>query len=350
MCGVLGHLAPVHRCARSVRCVACAVSWTTWLLFTGVHTRCVVLCVRCPGPRGPCDRCARSACCVVCDVFSHLAPVHRCAHSVCCAVFCMCGVACAGLRCGARTRPSGWRLFVAGRGWVPSGRVQVHPDGGSFVACRGWVPSGRAHVHPDGGCFVAGRGWVSSGCAHVNPDGGCSLAGRGWVRCRARTSPSGRRLVLLGTCSRAVVRCVLCALSGFAAPGGRCCLAPVRLPWLCWAACLSGVPRGPAWCAAPRPVWSLLVLPSAFLTPWCLSPPLGLAPPALLGGCAGHAEAGREPGSLCLPLAPAEAGALGSLRVLPVQGPRDGVVPGGSPPRRSWAACAAMVGMCGSGH
>ena len=29
ICGVLGHLARVHRCARSVCCVACAVSWTT---------------------------------------------------------------------------------------------------------------------------------------------------------------------------------------------------------------------------------------------------------------------------------------------------------------------------------
>ena len=44
-----------------------------------------------------------------------------------------------------------------------------------------------------------------------------------------------------------------------------------------------------------------------------------------MGGCEGHAEAGREPGSLCLPLAPAEAGALGSLRVVPVQGPAMGL-------------------------
>ena len=29
VCGALGHLAPVHRCARSVCCVACAVSWAT---------------------------------------------------------------------------------------------------------------------------------------------------------------------------------------------------------------------------------------------------------------------------------------------------------------------------------
>ena len=131
--------------------------------------------------------------------------------------------------------------------------------------------------------------------------------------------------LLLGTCSCAVVLCVLCALSGFVAPGGRRCLAPVRVPWLWPAACLSGVPRGPAWCAAPRPVRSLSVLRSAFPTPWCLSPPRELAPPALLGGCAGHAEPGREPGSLCLPLAPAEAGALGSLRVVPVRGPAMGL-------------------------
>ena len=70
--------------------------------------------------------------------------------------------------------------------------------------------------------------------------------------------------LLPGTCSCAVVRCVLCALSGFVAPGGRRCLAHVRVPWLWPAACLSGVPRGPAWCAAPRPVRSLSVLRSAF--------------------------------------------------------------------------------------
>ena len=164
---------------------------------------------------------------------------------------------------------------------------------------------------------------------------GCGLWCAGWL--------------LLGTCSCAVVLCVLCALSGFVAPGGRRCLAPVRVPWLWPAACLSGVPRGPPWCAAPRLVRLLSVLRSAFPTPWCLSPPRELAPPALLGGCAGHAEAGREPGSLCLPLAPAEAGALGSPRRTR-SGPRDGVVPGASLRRRSWAACAAVVGVCGPGH
>ena len=131
--------------------------------------------------------------------------------------------------------------------------------------------------------------------------------------------------LLPGICWCAMVHCVLCALSVFVAPGGRRCLAPVREPWFRPAVCLSGVSRGAAWCAAPRPVRSLSVLQLAFQSPWCLSPPQGLAPPALLGGCAGHAEAGRGPGSLCLPLAPAEAGALGSLRVVPVRGPAMGL-------------------------
>ena len=84
-CGVLGHLAPVHRCACSVCCFACAVSWATWLLFTGVPNRCVVLRVRCPGPLGSCSPvCPLGVLCCVCGVLGHLAPVHRCARSVHC--------------------------------------------------------------------------------------------------------------------------------------------------------------------------------------------------------------------------------------------------------------------------
>ena len=147
-CGVLGHLAPVHRCARSVCCFACAVSWAPWLLFTGVPARCVVLRVRCPGPLGSCSPvCPLCVLCCACGVLGPLAPVHRCACSVCCVacavswatwllftgvparcvVLC---VRCPGRRCGALTRPSGRQLFLAGRGWVPSGRALVHPDGG----------------------------------------------------------------------------------------------------------------------------------------------------------------------------------------------------------------------------
>ena len=85
VCGVLGHLAPVHRCARSVCCVAFAVSWATWLLFTGVPARFVVLCLRCPGPLGSCSPvCPLGVLCCVCGVLGPLAPAHRCARSVCC--------------------------------------------------------------------------------------------------------------------------------------------------------------------------------------------------------------------------------------------------------------------------
>ena len=87
LCGVLAHLAPVHRCARLVRCFACAVSLATWLLFTGVPARCVVLCVRCPGQLGSCSLvCPLGVSCCVCGVSGPLALVHRCARPVCWAV------------------------------------------------------------------------------------------------------------------------------------------------------------------------------------------------------------------------------------------------------------------------
>ena len=85
VCGALPELAPVHRCARTVRCVACAVSWASCLPFSGVLARCIVLCVQCPGPLGSCSPvCPLLVLCCVRSVLGHLAPVHRCARSVCC--------------------------------------------------------------------------------------------------------------------------------------------------------------------------------------------------------------------------------------------------------------------------
>ena len=78
-----------------------------------------------------------------------------------------------------------------------------------------------------------------------------------------------------------------------------------------------------SWPRVVRRAWSrpvALGAPVGFPVAVVLFPYPGACAPALLGGCAGHAEAGREPYSLCLPLAPAEAGALGSLRVVPVRG------------------------------
>ena len=105
VCSVLGHSAPVHRCARSVcyvaravsraawllfkgvhpRCVvfASAVLWATWLLFTGVHAQSVELRVRCCGPLSSCSPvCKLVVLCCVCGVLGQLAPVHRCAGAV----------------------------------------------------------------------------------------------------------------------------------------------------------------------------------------------------------------------------------------------------------------------------
>ena len=84
VCGVLGHLAPDHRCARSVCCVACAVSLAPWRPFTGAPARCVVLRVRCPGPPGSCSPvCPLGVLFCVCGVLGLLAPVHQCARPWC---------------------------------------------------------------------------------------------------------------------------------------------------------------------------------------------------------------------------------------------------------------------------
>ena len=84
LCGVLDDLAPVHRCACVVCRVACAVSWVTWLLFTGEPARCVVLCVGCPWSPGSCSPvCPLGVLLCVCGVLGHLAPVHQCAWPWC---------------------------------------------------------------------------------------------------------------------------------------------------------------------------------------------------------------------------------------------------------------------------
>ena len=85
VCGVPGHLAPDHRCACSVCCVACAVSLAPWPPLTGVPAGCVVLRVRCPGPLGSCSTvCPLGVLLCVRGFPGHLTPVHRCA----CSVFC----------------------------------------------------------------------------------------------------------------------------------------------------------------------------------------------------------------------------------------------------------------------
>ena len=90
VCGVLGLLARVHRCARSVCGVVCTVSWASRLLFTGVHALCVVL-------RVPFDPFAPVWCvlCCLCGVLGHLVRVLRCRGVLRCVWCPVCGVACA---------------------------------------------------------------------------------------------------------------------------------------------------------------------------------------------------------------------------------------------------------------
>ena len=133
VCGILGHLAPFHPCARVICCVACAVSWATWLLLTGAPARCVALPVQCPEPLGYCSPvCPLVVLCCVCGVLDHLARVHRCARPLCC-------VACA-------LSWATWRLFTGAHTRCVALRVQrpeplgscspVCPLKGSLCWCR----------------------------------------------------------------------------------------------------------------------------------------------------------------------------------------------------------------------
>ena len=369
VCGLMGHLAPVHRCAHSACCVACAVSWATWLLLTAVHAWRVALCV-CgvlghlapvhPGARLVCGvacavsratwlpspvcslgvwccvrgvlgllahllRFARSVCravCCVCGVLGHLAPVHRCARWMRC-------VACAGPRCRMRTRLSGRRLVVAGRRSVPSGRAHVHPDGGCFVAGRGWVHC-LGHTRPSERRLFRG------------PQGLGSLLGR---HASIRTAAGVAWNLFLCRCSLRVVRAVRV-----------CGTRPPLLLATC--PCALVVEGGvPLWHA----LWPRVVCRGSS-GPVALGAPVGCpvavlpfpTPGAVASGFTGRlrgARGGRPRTRLIVPPAgPGPGSGTGLAPRCTRSGPRDGVVPGGSLRLQSWAACAAVVCVCGPGH
>ena len=261
MCGVLGLLAPVHRCARSVCCVACAVSWASWLLFTGAPARCVVLRVRCPGPPGSCSpvcplgvlfcvcgvlgllapvhRCARSVCCVacavswapwllftraparcvvsVCGVLGLLAPVHRCARSVCCFACAVSWASCL-LFTGAPARCVVLRVRCPG---PPGSCSPVCPLG--VVCCVCGVLGLLAPVHR---------------CAHSACCVACAVSWASWL---LFTGVPARCVVLRvrcpgppGSCSPpcplGLLFCVCGVLGHWAPVPARCVVLPVRCP------------------------------------------------------------------------------------------------------------------------
>ena len=128
----------------------------------------------------------------------------------------------------------------------------------------------------------------------------------------------------------------LCALSGFAAPGGRCCPAPGPVPWLWPRVCVLCVVLSSRSRCVGRLSPHHAAVTAGFIAMYLVRSSPGLR----VRGCAEHVEAGRELGSWCPPARPWEPRL--APRLCP-SGPRIGVAPRGSLWRRSSAACAAVV-------
>ena len=160
VCGVLGHLAPVHRCARLVRRFACAVSWATRIVFTGVPARRAVLRVRCPWPLGSRSPvCPLCVLCGVCGVLAHLAPVHWCALSLRC------------LTCAVSWAT--WLLFTG----VPARRLALRVQcPGPLGSCSPVCPFGcRLCVRcpePLGSCLLVHGGCPPASITQKRPNHG----------------------------------------------------------------------------------------------------------------------------------------------------------------------------------
>ena len=232
VCGVPGHLAPVHRCARLVRCFACAVSWATWLLFTAVTAPCVVLRVPCLGPLGSCSPvCPLGVLCRLYGVLGPLAPVHRCVRSVCC------------VACTVSWAP--WPLFTG----VPARCVVLRVRcPGPFGSCSPVCPLGVLCCV----CGVLGPLAPVHWCARLVRCFACAVSLATWL---LFTSVSARCLVLrvrcpgpLGSCSAVCPLGVLCCVYGVLrhlAPAHRCvrsvCCVACTVSWAPWLL-FNGVP------------------------------------------------------------------------------------------------------------
>ena len=219
ICGVQGHLAPVHRCARSVSCFACAMSWATWLLFTGVLAWFVVLRVRCPGPLDSCSpvRPLGVSCCVR-GVLGRLAPVHRCVRLVCCF---LCAVSWAT-----------WLLFTGVPARCVALRLRCPRPLGSCSPVRPLVALLCS-------CGVLGHLAPVHRCARVVCRVACAVSWATWL---LFPSAPARPVVLyvgcpgsLGSCSPVcplgVLLCV-CGVLGYLAPVHRCAWPWCPIPLL----------------------------------------------------------------------------------------------------------------------
>ena len=253
LCSVLGHLAPVHRCARSVLSFAAAVSWATWLLFTDVPALSVVLLLPCPGPLGTCPPvCPLGVLCCVCVVLGHLAPVHRCA------LYCVCGVLahlapvhqCARSVCCVACAVS-WATWILFTG-VPAGCValrvrfprplgscsQVRPLGALLCCCG--VLGHLAPVHRCARvvcCVASAVSWATWLLFTVVRCVACAVSWPTWL---LSTSAPARRVVLCVRCPRPLGSCSpMCVVLRLRCPGPLDSCPPV-CP-LCVLCCVCGV-------------------------------------------------------------------------------------------------------------
>ena len=260
VCGVRGHLAPVHRCALSVCCASCALSGATWLLVTCVLTRCAVLRVRCPEPLGSCSPvCSPGALCCVCDVGGHWAPVHRCACPSCVVVRvarCVCGVRglsapvrqCACSMCRAACAASGaaWLPFTGVLCWCVVLRVRCPGPLCScalvctlvVLCCACSVLGLLAPVHRCA-CSVSCVALVACCVCSVRPRvcmlPFCILV---MTHCCVACAVSGASwLLFTGVLVRCVVWCVRCprpfGSCSPVCPPGVCCV-PCAVSWASW--------------------------------------------------------------------------------------------------------------------
>ena len=343
-------------CARSV-CTppllarVCGVSVCAWARvlaaprhsWLGCWVVCVFVCALCLYPATP-GRDVRCGCVCLCSGFGCAPPLLAGALGCVCVCVrvslvprhswlgCAVWVYVLGLSFGLRPATPGWGVGV----WVClCARSACNPPlvaGLCSVGACVWARVSAAPRHS----------WLVCSCAFVCALGLCP-APSGWgVWCVGWVSP--------GTCFCAVVRCGLCALPRFAAPGGRCCLAPVVVPWLWPAACLSGVPGGPALVrrasSGPVALSALVGFPDAVVP----CPGLGAYAPGFTGRLRG-ARGGRPGTGLFVPTRGRCRGSGGGLaRRRTRSEPRVWLVSGGSLRRRSWAACAEVVCVCGPGH
>ena len=115
------------------------------------------------------------------------------------------------------------------------------------------------------------------------------------------------------------------------------------LPWLWPAACLSGVPRGPALVRRTSSGPVALGAPVGFPVAVVSSPIPGAVAPGFTGWLRG-ARGGRPRTGLFVPAAgPCRGRGAGHALCRTRSGPRNGVVAGGSLGLRSWGACASVV-------